>query len=138
MEYISHSEQETMEFATNISKKLTGGEVITLSGDLGAGKTVFAKGIAKGLGITQTVVSPTFTIMCCYSGGRLKLNHFDMYRLSSGVEAEEFGFSEYILDKTSVSLIEWAENVSSILPPNAIKINIEKIDENTRKIVVKE
>lgn len=138
MEYISHSEQETMEFALELSSKLTGGEVITLSGDLGAGKTVFSKGIAKGLGVTQTVVSPTFTIMCCYTGNKLKLNHFDMYRLHSGVEAEEFGFSEYILDKSSVSLIEWAENVSSIIPPNAIRVSIEKIDENTRKIEVNE
>ena len=136
MEFISKSVEDTINFASEFAQNLTGGTVITLSGDLGAGKTVFAKGIAKGLGITQTVVSPTFTIMCEYLGGRLKLYHFDMYRLGSGVEAEEFGFSEYILDKTSVSLIEWAENVSSIIPQNAIKIKIEKIDENLRKITV--
>ncbi len=136
MEFISNSEQETIMFACNFAKNLKGGEVITLSGDLGAGKTVFAKGIAKGLNITQTIVSPTFTIMCEYLTGRLKLYHFDMYRLSSGVEAEEFGFSEYILDPTSVSLIEWSENVKSIIPKNAIKITIEKLNENSRKIMV--
>ena len=136
MEYISNSVNETINFACEFAKTLKGGDVLTLSGDLGAGKTVFAKGIAKGLNITQTVVSPTFTIMCEYTGGRLKLNHFDMYRLSSGVEAEEFGFSEYILDKNSISLIEWSENVASIIPPNAIKIEIQKIDENSRKIII--
>ena len=137
MEYISHNEKETIEYASEFASKLTGGEVICLSGDLGAGKTVFAKGIAKGLNITQTVVSPTFTIMCEYLEGRLKLYHFDMYRLKNGLEAEEFGFSEYILDKNSVSLIEWAENIKSIIPKYAIYIDIEKIDENTRKITIK-
>ena len=137
MEYISNSEEETLKFASEFAQNLKGGSVITLTGDLGAGKTVFAKGIAKGLNITQTVVSPTFTIMCEYSGGRLKLNHFDMYRLSSGLEAEEFGFSEYILDKNSVSLIEWSENVSSIIPPYAINIEIQKINENSRKIIIR-
>ena len=138
MEFISKNEQQTIDFACNMAKDFKGGEVITLTGDLGAGKTVFAKGIAKGLGITQTIVSPTFTIMCDYNGGRLKLNHFDMYRLSSGLEAEEFGFSEYILDKNSVSLIEWSENVASIIPPYAINIEIQKIDETTRKIIIKQ
>ena len=136
MEFISHSTDETISFAENLAKSFKGGEVLTLSGELGAGKTVFSKGIAKGLGVKATVVSPTFTIMCQYLDGRLKLYHFDMYRLSSGLEAEEFGFSEYILDPTSVSLIEWSENVASIIPKDAIKVEIEKIDETTRKIKV--
>lgn len=137
MEFVSKGVNETIQFASELAQSFKGGEVLTLSGDLGAGKTVFSKGIAKGLGITQTVTSPTFTIMCEYTKGRLKLNHFDMYRLSSGVEAEEFGFSEYILDPNSVSLIEWSENVRSILPKNLIEVTIEKIDDNTRLIKVK-
>ena len=136
MEFISRSAEETMQFANDFASNLKGGEVISLSGDLGAGKTVFSKGVAKGLGVKETVVSPTFTIMCQYLSGRLNLYHFDMYRLSSGLEAEEFGFSEYIQNPNSVSLIEWSENVQSILPKNMIKITIEKIDENSRKIKV--
>lgn len=136
MEFISNSVEETLNFAKEFAKKLNGGEVITLNGDLGAGKTVFSKGIAKGLGVKETVVSPTFTIMCQYLSGRLNLYHFDMYRLSSGVEAEEFGFSEYIQSSNSVSLIEWSENVKSILPKNTINITIEKINDNSRKIKV--
>ncbi len=136
MEFISKSAQETLQFAQQFAQNLKGGEVITLNGDLGAGKTVFSKGIAKGLGVKETVVSPTFTIMCQYLSGRLELYHFDMYRLSSGLEAEEFGFSEYIQNPKSVSLIEWSENVQSILPKNVIKITIEKLDETSRKIKV--
>lgn len=138
MEFLSKSTEETLKFAQDFAKNLKGGEVITLSGDLGAGKTVFSKGIAKGLGVKETVVSPTFTIMCQYLSGRLQLYHFDMYRLSSGLEAEEFGFSEYILNPQSVSLIEWSENVQSILPKKIIKITIEKIDETSRKIRVEQ
>ena len=138
MEFLSKSVEDTLQFASQMAEQFKGGEVVTLSGDLGAGKTVFSKGIAKGLGIKQTVTSPTFTIMCQYLEGRLKLYHFDMYRLSSGVEAEEFGFSEYILDSESVSLIEWSENIQSILPKNVIKVIIEKIDDNTRLIKVEE
>ena len=138
MEFLSKSVEDTLQFASQTAEQFKGGEVVTLIGDLGAGKTVFSKGIAKGLGIKQTVTSPTFTIMCQYLEGRLKLYHFDMYRLSSGVEAEEFGFSEYILDSESVSLIEWSENIQSILPKNVIKVIIEKIDDNTRLIKVEE
>ena len=136
MEFISNSTEETLKFAENFATQLKGGEIITLNGDLGAGKTVFSKGIAKGLGVKETVVSPTFTIMCQYLSGRLELYHFDMYRLSSGLEAEEFGFSEYILNPKSVSLIEWSENVKNILPKNLIKVTIEKISETSRKIKV--
>ena len=138
MEFISNSVEQTLNFASEFASHLKGGEVITLSGDLGAGKTVFSKGVAKGLGVKETVVSPTFTIMCQYLSGRLNLYHFDMYRLSSGLEAEEFGFSEYIQNPNSVSLIEWSENVQSILPKNIINITIEKINDNSRRIRVEQ
>ncbi len=138
MEFVSKSVKDTMNFAEKFAKSFSGGEVVCLNGDLGAGKTVFSKGIAKGLGVKTTVVSPTFTIMCIYSDGRLPLCHFDMYRLSSGLEAEEFGFSEYINSKNNVCLIEWSENVADILPKKRINITIEKIDDETRKIIVED
>jgi len=134
MKYISNSEQDTIEFAKNLSKKFCGGEIITLNGDLGAGKTVFAKGIAKGLDITDTVVSPTFTILHNYEG-RLKLFHFDLYRISSAEELYETGFEEAIFGG-GVSVIEWAENVKEALPEKIIKIEIKKIDDNKREITV--
>ena len=135
MEFISKSVQETIEFASEFATSLKGGEVITLSGDLGAGKTVFSKGIAKGLGITQTVTSPTFTIMCQYLDGRLKLYHFDMYRVTSWEDLYSTGYFEY-LEAGGVVAVEWSENIEFALPENTITIKIEPISEDERNITV--
>jgi tRNA threonylcarbamoyladenosine biosynthesis protein TsaE len=115
---------------------LVGGEVITLSGEMGVGKTVFAKGLADGLGVKEDVLSPTYTIMNEYESGRLKLYHYDAYRLTSGDEAVETGLADYFGEKDGVCLIEWAENVRSALPTGLIKIEIKYTGENLREITV--
>ena len=104
--YISHSIQDTEALAARIAATLRGGEVILLEGELGAGKTAFVKGLAKALGVTDTVTSPTFTLLNEYQGTRLTLYHFDLYRLAEG-EAEELGFEEYYHAKDAVCCIEW-------------------------------
>lgn len=119
-----------------MAKKAYGGEVITLSGELGVGKTVFSKGFAAGLGIKEEITSPTFTIMNEYKGEKFTLCHVDAYRLSSGEEAYAAGLCDYIGAENCVCLIEWAENIMSVLPENAVKIEIKYVDENTREIVV--
>ena len=125
MKLLSDSEENTLQIAESIAGELKGGEVLLLTGDLGAGKTVFAKGIARGLGITETVTSPTFTVANTYEG-RLKLYHFDMYRISDYREAEETGIQDFIGNKNGVCVIEWAENIKELLPKDAIRIDIQK------------
>ena len=131
----STSEKETYEFARSLAESLTGGGCFALSGDLGAGKTVFVKGFAKGLGIDGAVTSPTFIIMNKYGGGRLPLYHFDMYRLD-GKQAASLGFSEIFEEKDAVCLVEWPENAPGLLPKGAVHINIKRINENTREITI--
>lgn len=99
--------------------------MITLTGDLGVGKTVFTQGLAKGLGIEEPVNSPTFTIVQVYEGGRLPFYHFDVYRIGDVEEMDEVGFDEYVSGE-GVSLIEWANLIEEILPENRVNITIEK------------
>ena len=132
--HLSNSEKDTFEFARAFAARLKGGECLAIYGDLGAGKTVFAKGLAKGLGTDALVTSPTFVIMNEYGGGRLKLYHFDMYRLDAR-EAENLGFCEIFGDKSAVCLIEWPQNVSRILPKDAVKLEIKKLNDETREII---
>lgn len=118
-EYISHTEKETLEFAKEFSKTLIGGEIIALQGDLGAGKTVFTKGLAKGLNVEQNVNSPTFVLMKVYpaSYGNIKqLVHIDAYRLRSARELDNIGAIEYFGKKDTVTVIEWPENIKKALP----------------------
>ncbi len=135
--FISKNEGETFKYALEFAKSLKGGETVALYGDLGAGKTVFSKGAAMGLGINDTVTSPTFIIMNEYAGGRLKLYHFDMYRIDS-LQAENLGFKELFGEKDSVCLIEWPENTSEILPADTIKIQLVRTGENERRITVRQ
>ena len=135
--YISGCEQDTFGFAEAFAAGLKGGECVAVRGDLGAGKTVFAKGLAAGLGIKELVTSPTFVIMNVYKGATLKLYHFDMYRLNAA-QAENLGFHEYFGEKDAVCLIEWPENVFAMLPKGTISLEIKRLDENTREIVVNE
>lgn len=133
---ISRSEKETYDLAFDMAKKAFGGEVITLTGELGAGKTVFSKGFAAGLGIQEEITSPTFTIMNEYAGEKFTLCHVDAYRLSCGEEAYAAGLCDYIGADGCVCLIEWAQNIKSVLPENTVKIEIKYVDENTREIIV--
>lgn len=119
MTIVTHSPEETAAFAAQIAEKLNGGETLVLRGGLGAGKTTFTKGLAKALGISRNVVSPTFTLVREYEEGRLKLYHFDLYRIEDDGELEELGLDEYFRDD-SVVVIEW--NRISRLPGKVTEI----------------
>lgn len=136
---ISNCAEETMEIAAELARTIAFPCIICLRGDLGAGKTTFAKGFAKGLDVDAMVTSPTFTLLNEYDlpGGN-KLFHFDMYRLSSGAEAVETGFAEYFNLKThhNVILVEWAENTPELIPEKHTDVLFEKIDDAKRKITI--
>ena len=135
MEFESKGLSETEQFAQQFANVLKAGDVVLLSGDLGAGKTTFVKSVAKKLGVGSVITSPTFTIMNEYNG-KFPIYHFDMYRLESSEEAEELGLSDYIKSKDGICFVEWAENVPSLFPEDAIKVAIYVIGENKRKFVV--
>ena len=119
------NEDETRRFGEELGSKLEPGTIIALTGDLGAGKTTLSKAIAKGLGVTDTITSPTFTIVCEYDSGRLPLYHFDVYRVNDSEELFEIGFDDYIHGK-GVCLIEWANLLEEgLLPESAMNINLE-------------
>ena len=121
----TYSPEETLEIGKLLGENAAPGEVYALIGDLGAGKTVFTKGFAQGLGIEEPVNSPTFTILQIYEEGRIPLYHFDVYRIEEPEEMEEVGFDEYI-DGDGVCLIEWAGRIGDLLPPEVIVGRIEK------------
>ena len=127
--------KDTKNFAKKFAKILKGGEVVLLGGDLGAGKTTFTKAVLKCLGVKDEVTSPTFTIMREYNGKKFKIYHFDMYRLTSGQEAKEFGLEDYIYskNKSSIVFIEWPENVEDILVGDFIRVDISILDNNRRQ-----
>ena len=132
MEYVSNSPLETIEIAKNYAKTLTKGSVILLDGEMGAGKTAFTKGLALGLGVKSEVTSPTYAYLNDYEG---KLYHYDCYRLTSGEDAEALGLTDYFyLD--GICVLEWAQNIKSVLPKNVKTVTIEKINETTRKIIL--
>lgn len=134
----SQNEQTTMEIAKRYAESIKAPCVISLEGDLGAGKTTFAKGFALGFGITDTVTSPTFTVMNEYMGKNMPLYHFDMYRLSSAEEAIGCGFEEYfdLTKLKGVVLVEWAKNVEGLLPALHVVVSFKKIDERSREIAI--
>ena len=121
----TYSEQETFELGKEIGESAQSGDVFTLEGDLGVGKTIFTKGLAYGLGVREDVVSPTFTIVQEYEDGRLPFYHFDVYRIGDVEEMDEVGFEDYIHGE-GVCLIEWANLIEEILPETRIRIVIEK------------
>ncbi len=136
----SASPDETESIAEEIAKEAKAGSIYTLSGDLGAGKTVFARGFARGLGIMSPVTSPTFTLVNEYKKGRLPLYHFDVYRLGEAEELYDTGFEDY-LENGGVVLIEWAERIEELLPRPYFYISIEKDlsrGEDFRLITLKE
>ena len=131
------SEQETATLAWRLAKTLKGGEVILLNGELGAGKTVFVRELAKCLNVSEGVVSPTFTLMNEYHGNGIRLIHIDAYRLNSGSEAYEAGLTEYFGAKDCVCCVEWANNISDAIVGERITVNINYTGENTREIEIK-
>ena len=134
MQYITNSPAETEAIGDALGKIITSGTVIAYRGDLGAGKTAFTRGLAKGLGCTEIVTSPTYTIVNEYLGGRLPLFHFDMYRLRSSDDLFDIGWEDY-LDRGGVCAVEWSENVDDAME-NAIYITIEKLGEDSRRITL--
>lgn len=124
----TNSERETYELGVRMGRDAAAGQVYTLIGDLGVGKTVFTKGLAAGLGIGEPVCSPTFTIVQIYEEGRLPFYHFDVYRIGDVEEMEEIGYEDYIYGG-GVSLIEWADLIEEILPEHYTQIRIEKAPE---------
>lgn len=133
-----NSVEDTTQLGINLGKLLKSGDIVCLTGDLGTGKTHITKGIAKGLGIEDNITSPTFTIVNEYETGRLKLNHFDVYRVSDPDEIYALGFDDYIFSD-AVSVIEWANYIEEILPQDFLHILIEKDlsqGEDYRKITI--
>lgn len=134
----TNSAGETFEFGQKIGREAKPGQIYTLDGDLGTGKTVFTQGVASGLGITEPVNSPTFTIIQEYEGGRMPFYHFDVYRIGDIEEMEEIGYDDYFFGE-GVCLIEWAQLIEEILPQSVISIKIEKNPEkgfDYRKITI--
>ena len=121
----SYSEKDTWELGFSLGEKAETGQIFTLIGDLGVGKTVFTKGLARGLGITEPVNSPTFTILQVYEEGRLPFYHFDVYRIGDVEEMDEIGYEDYFYGD-GVCLIEWADLIEEILPEHYTQIQIEK------------
>lgn len=125
MIYETRSPEETFQIGKKIGEKAKPGQVYALNGDLGAGKTLFTQGMAAGLGITEAVNSPTFTILQQYGGGRLPFYHFDVYRIGDVEEMEEIGYDDCFFGD-GVCVVEWADLIREILPENCIRINIGK------------
>ena len=125
MIYESYSAEETAQIGTDIALQAKPGSVYALVGELGAGKTVLTQGIAKGLGITEPIVSPTFTIVQIYEGGRMPFYHFDVYRIGDLEEMEEIGYEDCFYGE-GVTLVEWANLVEELLPSDYQQITIEK------------
>ena len=134
MEFITNSPAETEALGEKLAKILQPGTVIAYCGDLGAGKTAFTRGLARGLGYREPVTSPTYTIVNEYLGGRLPLFHFDMYRLASADDLWDIGWEDY-LDRGGVAAVEWSENVEDAME-NAIWVRIEKTGDESRRITV--
>ena len=134
MEFITNSPEETEKVGMALGQVLIPGTVLAYEGDLGAGKTAFTRGLAKGLGATEQVTSPTYTIVNEYLSGRMPLFHFDMYRLGSSDDLWDIGWEDY-LERGGVCAVEWSENVADAME-GAVRVCIEKISEDVRKITV--
>jgi len=135
-EYITHGAGQTEELGRSLGRILKPGTVIAYTGDLGAGKTAFTRGLARGLEIPERITSPTFTIVNEYEGGRLPLFHFDMYRLGSSDELFDIGWEDYLV-RGGVCAVEWSENVDDVLEADTIRIDIRRGDhDDERRITI--
>ena len=134
MELISHSPEETETAGARLAQRLGPGAVVAFTGDLGAGKTAFTRGLARGLGVPDRVTSPTFTIVNEYEGGRLPLFHFDMYRLGSADELFDIGWEDY-LRRGGVCAVEWSENIAGALEPDAVRVDIRRGSSDQERVI---
>ena len=134
MIYLTNSPEETEKVGAALAKILTPGTVLSSRGDLGAGKTAFTRGLARGLGYEEPVTSPTYTIVNEYLGGRMPLFHFDMYRLHSADDLWDIGWEDY-LERGGICAVEWSENVRDAME-DPITVTIEKLGEATRRITI--
>lgn len=134
MEFLTRSPEETETIGTALGRIVPPGTVIAYEGDLGAGKTAFTRGLARGLGASDTVTSPTYTIVNEYLSGRLPLFHFDMYRLHSADDLFDIGWEDY-LDRAGVCAVEWSENVSEAME-DAVRVRIDKTGDESRRITI--
>ena len=134
MELITNSPEETEGVGLRLGKVLPGGTILAYEGDLGAGKTAFTRGLARGLGAAEQVTSPTYTIVNEYLSGRLPLFHFDMYRLASADDLWDIGWEDY-LERGGICAVEWSENVREAME-DALWVCVEKTGESTRRITV--
>jgi len=142
MEIVTSSQEETIELASEIATKLKGGEILALTGELGAGKTVFSKGLAKALGVEANVISPTFNLVKSYKIEKKDSNikqflHADLYRLNSREEAIDIGFLDDFSKEDTICLIEWADKFKNIFPEQTVWVEIEHIENDKRKITIK-
>ena len=128
---IAKNARETMAFAQNYAASLRPGDIVLLYGEMGAGKTVFVKGLAKGLGIEEEITSPTYAYMNDYGG---RLYHFDCYRLAGGAQAEALGLTDYF-DAGGICVLEWPQNIADVLPDGCRRVEIRKVSEEEREIV---
>ena len=138
MEYLSRSEADTETFGTNLAECLTAGTVVALRGGLGMGKTALTRGIARGLGISGRVSSPTFTIVNEYNDGRVPLFHFDWYRIRDAEELYALGWDEY-LERNGICVVEWSEQIPEALPPRTVTVTLARAPgygDNARMICV--
>ena len=134
------TEKTTYEYAREMGKKAKAGDVIALTGEMGAGKTVFAKGFAEGLGVKETVSSPTYTLVQIYDDGRLPLYHFDVYRIGDPSEMEETGFEDDI-EGDGVTLVEWADRIKELMPNRTVWIRMFKdpdVDDDYRRLEIED
>ena len=134
MEFITNSPEQTEQVGQRLGQTLRPGTVLAYLGDLGAGKTAFTRGLARGLGATEMVTSPTYTIVNEYLSGRMPLFHFDMYRLSSSDDLWDIGWEDY-LERGGVCAVEWSENVADAME-GAVTVRIEKLGEDARRITI--
>ena len=132
--YVTNSQEETQRLGEALAARLVPGSVIAFTGDLGAGKTAFTRGLARGLGISERVTSPTFTIVNEYEGGRLPLFHFDMYRLGCSEELYDIGWEDY-LARGGVCAVEWSENIDDALEEDSIRVDIRRGEHESQRII---
>ena len=135
--FITNSPEETEALGARLARALEPGAVVAFTGDLGAGKTAFVRGLARGLGIRDRVTSPTFTVVNEYEGGRLPLFHFDLYRLGSADELFDIGWEDY-LARGGVCAVEWSERMEELLEPGTIRVDLRRGEDEDRRVITVE
>ena len=135
--FITNGPEETEALGARLARALEPGAVVAFTGDLGAGKTAFVRGLARGLGVQDRVTSPTFTVVNEYEGGRLPLFHFDLYRLGSADELFDIGWEDY-LARGGVCAVEWSERMEELLEPGTIRVDLRRGEDESRRVITVE